>query len=125
MLRIFRLFSGIGLAAVLVGLAIGVYAYTNTNTVSSSNSGDGNNAISGYTITAPAYVLNSTDPTKIHQVTFTLSPALGGTEKMDVSLTGATPFQSCTATSGGSQTCTFAADVAVSSATNLRVIISQ
>ena len=62
-----------GLLALAV--ASGVYAYAATNTVPSSNAGSGSGTISGYTVSNIAYTLNSTTPTNLDQVAFTIAPA--------------------------------------------------
>jgi hypothetical protein len=74
------------IAAVCV--AAGIYAFTASNTVPTSNVGSGSNTISGYTVTNVAYTLNSTTPTDLDAVSFTLSTA-AGTVKAQVQNGGA------------------------------------
>jgi len=61
--------------ALALVLATAAYGFAANNTVSTSGAGDGNAAISGYTIGGVAYVLNSTTPTDIDTVNFTVTPA--------------------------------------------------
>lgn len=104
--------------------AVAAYAYTATNTVPASSAGDGAGAVSGYTVTPnnPLYVLDGADQSKIKSVGFTLSAAAN---QVLVSVTGAAPFQSCTAGGGDSWTCTFTTEPTVLSATSLRVIATS
>ena len=57
-----------------LGIATAVYGYAATNTVPNSSAGSGSGTISGYTVTNVAYTLNSTTPTNLDQVTFTIAP---------------------------------------------------
>jgi hypothetical protein len=61
----------------ILAVAIGgsVYAYTATNTVPNTTAGAGSGTISGYTVSSVAYTLNSTTPTNLDQVSFTIAPA--------------------------------------------------
>ena len=86
--------------AALVGL--GAYLFTASNTVPNTNAGAGSGTISGYTISSVAYNLNSTTPTNIDSITFSISPATAGTVKIQL-VSGGT-WYSCT-NSSGSVTC--------------------
>jgi membrane protein implicated in regulation of membrane protease activity len=115
--RTWRLAAAMVVAALL---AFGAYAFLASNTVPSSYAGDGQQTVSGYTITNVAYQLNS-DPTKLNGLTFTLSPAAASTVK--VTLDGST-WTTCTNTSG-SVSCTFASPSTVVSAANLEVVATS
>jgi hypothetical protein len=84
----------------LLGVAALITAMTASNTVPGAKAGAGAGAISGYTVSAIHYNLNTTNPANIDSVTFTLSaaPASGATVKIKLVSTGSTWF-SCT-TSG-------------------------
>jgi hypothetical protein len=110
----------IGLIA--FALATVTYAYANTNTVPASAAGDGSGAISGYTISSIVYTLDATTPSNISKITFTLNASA---TVVQVSVTGAAPYQSCTVSGGTSVTCNFSPEPTVVSATSLRVIATQ
>jgi hypothetical protein len=103
-------------------LATVAYAYAAANTVPASSAGDGSGVISGYTISSIVYQLDAANPANIHIITFTLSAAAG---TVQVSVTGAAPYQSCAIAGGTNVTCTFAVEPTVLSATSLRVIATQ
>src|SRR6476620_3497136 len=91
---------GRGLGPIVLVLAIAgtAYAFAASNTVPATRAGDGSQAISGYTISAVAYGLNSSTPTNIDSVTFTISPTSATTVK--ASLNGGTTWYACTNSSG-------------------------
>ncbi|MGD0707712.1 MAG: hypothetical protein ABSA51_04585 [Anaerolineaceae bacterium] len=109
---------------VIIALSITTvaYAYAAGNTVPATTAGDGTGVISGYTVTNVVYTLDATNPANISKVTFTLSAAA---TVVQVSVTGATPYTSCTVSGGTSVTCTFGTEPTVTSATSLRVIATQ
>ena len=72
MLRNMKVLS---IALVVIVLAVSAYAFAASNTVPATKAGDGAGVISGYTVTNVAYNLNSTDPTSLDSVDFTLSAA--------------------------------------------------
>jgi hypothetical protein len=113
---------------IVFALATVTYAFAAANTVNNSNAGDGSGTISGYNITAIAYTLDGSNPANITKLTFTLTPIGGGSDAsvVWVSLTGATPYTSCTV-SGTTATCLWsgAGEPTVLSATSLRVIATQ
>lgn len=105
-------------------IAITTIGFAATNTVPASNAGDGQAAISGYTVTNVHYTLDTTSPSNVTQVSFTLSPALpvGGATR--ISLNGGSTWLAAGACTGTSNvTCT--ATVAVSALSNLRVVAAQ
>ncbi|MDH4176215.1 MAG: hypothetical protein OEV72_01465 [Thermoleophilia bacterium] len=115
------------LIAVLLALVVAAatYGFTATNTVPGSYAGDGNNTISGYTVTNVDYTLNATDPSLIDKVDFTLNSAAGEVKVKLVS-TGTT-YSNCTVTGGTSVSCDFptGSEPTVLAADQLRVIAVQ
>jgi hypothetical protein len=113
------------LPVVIAGLvATGAYALTASNTVPESKAGDGAGAITGYTVSAIHYTLNS-DASKIDQVSFTLdsTPPAGSVIKAQL-VSGGSWFD-CT-NSGASVTCaTTSPQATVQPSNNLRVIAVQ
>lgn len=109
------------IAAVCV--AAGVYAFTATNVVPATNAGSGSTAISGYTVTAVAYTLNS-DPSKIDSVAFTLDKA-AGTVKVQV-VTGGSWYSCSNGGSGNNWTCaTTSPQATVAPADQLTVVATD
>jgi hypothetical protein len=108
--------------AVVAGVA--TYAFTASNTLPSSTSaGSGAANISGYTVSGVAYALNSTTPTNIDSVTFSISPASATTVKAQIVSSGS--WYPCT-NSGGSVTCaTTSPQATVNSANQLTVIAAN
>jgi hypothetical protein len=104
-------------------LALGAYAFTATNIVPDSKAGKGEGAISGYTVSAVAYTLASSNPAVIDKVAFTLSSA-AGTVKAKVVAASST-YTDCTVSGGTSVTCDFSPDPSVLSADELSVIAVQ
>ena len=76
-------------AMLAIGVASGVYAYAATNTVPNSTAGAGSGTISGYTVTNVAYTLNTTTPTNLDQVAFTIAPTTAATLKVQLAAAGA------------------------------------
>ena len=109
----------------LLALAVGcgVYAYAAANTVPASNAGSGSGTISGYTVSSIAYTLNSTTPTNLDQVAFTISPATASTVKAQLASGGS--WYSCT-NSSGSVTCnTTSPQATAAGATQLTVVAAD
>ena len=110
-------------ALLALAVACGVYAYAATNTVPSSNAGSGSGTISGYTVSSIAYTLNSTTPTNLDQVAFTIAPTTTSTVKVQLASGGS--WYSCT-NSAGSVTCnTTAPQATAAAATQLTVVAAQ
>lgn len=99
-IRRFRYVAAV-LAAVCV--AAGAYAFTASNTVPSTTAGSGSQTISGYTVTNVAYTLNSTTPTNMDAVAFTLDKAAGTVKAQVVS--GGTWYDCTNGGSGNNWTC--------------------
>ena len=106
-----------------LAVACGIYAYAATNTVPSSSVGAGSNTISGYTVTNVAYTLDSTTPTNLNQVAFTIAPTAASTVKVQLAAGGS--WYSCT-NSTGSVTCnTTSPQATAAAATQLTVVATQ
>jgi hypothetical protein len=113
------------LAALLVVgvLASASYAFTATNTVPNTNAGSGSGTISGYTATSVAYTLDSTTPTNLNQVAFTISPTTTSTVKIQLASGGS--WYSCTNSSGSVTCATTSPQATVAAATQLTVVAVQ
>ncbi len=121
-----------GIFAAFVALA--GTAFTNSNSMpADTQAGDGARAITGYTVSNVHYNLNSTDPTDVDSVTFSLdsAPAAGSTMKIQLATGGV--WYSCT-NSGAAVTCATTDDAGtalvdeqatVTGATNLRVVVAD
>jgi hypothetical protein len=111
--RMSRLFM---IVTVMLVFATAAYAFAAANTVPATVAGDGSGAISGYTVSAVVYNLNTTTPSNIDSVDFTLS---GAASTVKIGLGGG--FYDCTNASGNDWTCT-TTGAAVAPATTLEVI---
>lgn len=112
----------------LVGAAVvtAVFASTASNTVPNSKGGEGQGSISGYDVSSVHYELNSSDPTKIDAVTFSLdsAPVTGSSVKVKVGTAGST-WYTCTNT-GVAVTCpTTSPQATVAAADSLKVVVAQ
>ena len=116
--------AGLGvLAALLVGAG---FAFTAANTVPASKAGEGAGTITGYNVASVHYVLNTTDPTKVDTVTFTLdsAPVAGSTIKVRLDTAGTT-WYTCTNTTVN-VTCTTTTPAATATAASqLQVVVAQ
>jgi hypothetical protein len=110
--------------ALVLVLAGATYAFAAANTVPASKAGDGSGAISGYTVSAIHYNLNTTNPATVDTVTFTLdtAPVAGSTIKIKLVAAGST-WYSCTNVTTA-VTCT-TTGAPVSTADTLQVVIAQ
>jgi hypothetical protein len=113
------------LVLVMILFAVG-YAFADTNSVEESGAGDGQNAISGYTITGIRYTLNATTPTNIDSVQFNVAPTAGALAPttVRVQLNGAGSWFACINSSGTTWTCSLTG-VTVVGATQLRIVAAQ
>ena len=109
----------------LIVMAV-AYAFAATNTVPVTNAGDGKEDISGYTVSDVHYVLNGTDPSRIEDVTFTLTPDSSGSAaaSVQIQLVSGGAWFSCTV-SGSSYSCDINGAVTALDADNLRVVAAQ
>jgi hypothetical protein len=114
----------IAVLLVVLGLSAFITAMTAANTVPASKAGDGSGAISGYTVSAVHYNLNTTNPQNIDSVTFTLdsAPVAGSTVKIKLVAAGSTWF-SCTMT-GANASCT-TTGATVAPADQLTVVVAD
>jgi hypothetical protein len=119
---------------VVIALAIagGAYAFTASNTVPATTVGAGAGAVSGYTVTNIHYALNSSTPTNIDSLTFTISPAVPstGTGKVVIaaalSTGGPTNYTCTTDTPGTSVTCpTVSPQLTAALLTGVTVVAAQ
>ena len=120
-----RLLTRRSLAALAVAgaLAGGTYAFTASNTVPASDAGAGSGTISGYTISSIQYGLNSSTPTNLDQVSFTISPTAASQVKAQLASGGS--WYSCTNSSGSVTCATTSPQATVAGATNLTVVATQ
>ena len=96
-----RSFAMILLALIL---AATIYGFAAANTVPATTyAGYGEGTIAGYTITNVQYRLQSSSPSNIDQVTFTIAPT--GTSTVYASLESGGTWHSCTEGGAGLVTC--------------------
>ena len=111
----------VSIAALL--LSIGVYAYAASNTVPGTQAGSGSGAISGYTVSGIAYGLNSTTPTNLDQVTFTIAPTAAGTVKAQLAAGGT--WYTCSNVAGAVTCNTTSPQATAAAATQLTVVATS
>jgi hypothetical protein len=70
-----RAFKVLLIALVVFAFASVATAFAAANTVPAHVAGEGDNAVTGYTVTNLAYTLNYADPSTIETLTFTIAPA--------------------------------------------------
>jgi hypothetical protein len=107
---------------VVVVIAASAYAFAAANTVPATRAGDGSGSISGYTVTSVAYTLNSSDPSQLDAVSFTLDAA-ATTVKIKLVAAGST-WYSCTNSQDFDWTCT-TTGATVASMDELTVVASS
>jgi hypothetical protein len=107
---------------VVVVLAASAYAFAAANTVPATRAGDGSGTISGYTVTSVAYTLNSSDPSQLDEVSFTLDAA-ATTVKIKLVAAGST-WYSCTNSQDFDWACT-TTGATVASMDELTVVASS
>ncbi|KPV48929.1 hypothetical protein SE17_35435 [Kouleothrix aurantiaca] len=118
----------IGMFGLVLLLSLAAYGFAAANTVPVSSAGDGQNTISGYTVSSVTYTLNSTTPSTIDSVSFTITPAAGGNAPANVKaklVSSSSTWTSCTNTSGTTWSCAPSGGVSASSADELRVVAAQ
>jgi hypothetical protein len=99
----FRNFKVILTLLVVVVLAASAYAFAAANTVPDTKAGDGAGTISGYTVSSVAYTLNTTDPSQLDAVSFTLDDT-ATTVKIKLVAAGSTWYD-CSVVTGNDWTC--------------------
>ena len=114
-------FSAVALMAGTI--VAGSYAFTAANTVPTSKAGDGTGTVSGYTVSAIHYGLNSTSPQNVDSVKFTLdsTPVAGSTIKI---VAGGNTY-SCTNVTTAVTCATTSPQATVVGITSLRVIVAD
>ena len=116
------------LAVVLLSLGIvsATYGLTAANTVPTSKAGDGANTISGYTVSGVHYTPNSSDPTLLDKVQFSLNstPVAGSTIRAKVVSSGSTWYD-CTWAGTAVECPTTAPQATVVSVNELRVVVAD
>lgn len=113
-------------------IAGGAYAFTASNTVPTTNVGAGSGTVSGYTVSNIHYSLNSTNPTNIDSLTFSVSPVIpntgSGKVNVQAALTSGGPnTYSCTTnTAGDTVTCaTTSPQLTAATLSSLTVVAAQ
>jgi hypothetical protein len=119
-------------AVAALSIAGGAYAFTAANTVPNSAAGAGVGTVSGYTVTNLHYGLNTTTPTSIDSLTFTVSPVIPstGTGMVVVAAgltTGGPNSYTCTTnTAGDTVTCsTTSPQLTADKLTSVTVVAAQ
>jgi hypothetical protein len=123
--KIFRPRTIISLIAVLL-LMIVAYAYAAANVVPETGAGDGDEAISGYTVTNVHYTLDAGDPSLIAAVNFDITPTAGAgpVSEVQVQLVSGGAWYTCDEAGAPAVTCT-TTGATVLAATNFRVVAVQ
>ena len=123
--RLFTTRFALALVLVLI-MAASAYAFAASNVVPESGAGDGNNTISGYTVTNVKYTFN-TDPTKIETVKFDIAPTAGALAPSFVQarLVNNGTWIPCTAGTSPNWSCAVAGAVTVLAADKLQVVAVQ
>ena len=114
-------------SAAVVAAAVGIagFAFTASNTVPATKAGDGVGGITGYTISAVDYTLDTTNPRMIDEVRFNLNSTPASTSEIRVQLDSA--WYTCTnvAAAVTCDTDTATSSATVESATELRVVVAD
>jgi signal peptidase I len=121
LLRRHRRAAIVGLLAIALGA--GVFAYAATNTVPNGTAGSGSGTISGYTVSSVVYTPNSTTPTNLDQVAFSISPTAATTVKIQLAAAGS--WYTCSNTAGSVTCNTTSPQATVAAATQLTVVATQ
>jgi hypothetical protein len=108
---------------VAVVVASGGYAYAATNTVASSNAGAGSGLVSGYTVSDLAYIVDSSAPTNLDEVTFAIAPV--GTSTIKIQLAPAGSWYRCTNAAGSVSCNTTSPQATVATTTQLTVVAAE
>ncbi len=104
-------------------LATTAFAFAASNTVPTTRAGEGATTTLGYNVTNVVYNLNTTTPSNIDSVTFTLDAAASNV-KIRLVTTGS--YYSCTNPSGLNWSCnTTSPQATVSAANELRVVATE
>ena len=102
------------------------YGFAAANTVPATKAGDGATAISGYTVSAVSYTLNSSNPSNIDTVAFTVNTAPAAGSKMKIKLVNAgSTWYTCTNVTTALTCTTTSPQATVAAADELRVVIAD
>lgn len=113
--------------AVLLLLSAVSYGFAAANVLPETGAGDGQNTISGYTVTNVSYTLNSTTPSNIDKVAFDIAPTDGADAPATVKaklVSASSTWFACTVTTGTTWECTVTG-ITATAADELRVIAAQ
>jgi hypothetical protein len=113
-----------GAVIVLLGAALFPIgkAYTASNTVGGGPAGQGNGGISGYAVSGISFAADSTDPTRVASVSFSISPASARSVRVQLHPGG--EWFACANTSGA-VVCPTPSGPAVATASALDVVASS
>ncbi|MCD6336909.1 MAG: hypothetical protein J7M01_01590 [Candidatus Marinimicrobia bacterium] len=100
-----------------------IYSYAATNTVPASTLGEGSGTISGYIVSNLQYSLNSSNPSNIDEVSFSLDSS-ASTVKIKLVSSGAT-FYDCSLAAGTWSCATTSPQATVLQADELTVIAGE
>ncbi|HUV16312.1 MAG TPA: hypothetical protein VMW28_07105 [Pelolinea sp.] len=117
--KILYLIIAIGIFAI----ATAIYSFAASNTVPSTYLGEGAGTISGYIVSNITYVLNSSNPSNLDEVQFTLDNS-ASTVKIKLVAAGS-DFYDCALNAGTWECPTTSPQATVVSADELRVIASE
>ncbi len=109
------------IAAIAV-FSVGGAAFTAANTVPTSSAGDGAGTVSGFTVTAVAYVLNTTTPSDVDTITLTATADNGNTNNPTQMFirpdSSGSEYYTCTRTGGVAPAHDLSCDVTPANATS-------
>lgn len=111
--------------AIIAALAVAAFGFAAGNTVPASRAGDGQNTVSGYTVSNIHYTLVSTNPSLIDSVSFSLDAAAGDVYVAVFDGTNWTSWTQCTSSDDINFSCDFDPNVSVQPVTSLRVVAAQ
>lgn len=119
-----RTLTIVGTVIVSLVFAGSAFAFAAANTVPASTAGSGSGGITGYTVSSITYTLDSTTPTNLDAVNFSISPTAATVVKIQLASGGA--WYTC-ANSSGAVTCntTSGTQATVAGATQLTVVATQ
>jgi hypothetical protein len=106
---------------VVLVFATAAFAFAAANTMPVTYAGEGSSVTSGYTVSAVVYNLNTTTPSNIDSVTFSLNAAA---TNVSIRLATLGSYYDCTNTTGFNWSCT-TTGATVAAANELRVVASQ
>ena len=104
-------------------LAASVFGFANSNTVEATSAGDGAELISGYDIVSVSYsIFGDGDPSDIDAISFDLQDTVNS---VWVSLDNGANWTDCTGSIVGNNVTNCGMSVAVTSATQLRIVAAD